>query len=300
MDKIDAIRSFVEVAKTGSFTAAADNLGHSRIKVSRHVSEVEDWLKLRLLHRTTRRVSLTQPGQEALPLCEQILNATAALESQAQVLHTELVGNIRVAAPIGLGQNLLFDVIKTFACLHPKVRIQLLLSDRMAQLVDERVDVALRYIHQPEENLIARRLLQVDSVVCASPEYLARQGTPSHPNNLSEHNCLTHLDARIWSFVIEGSIQEVSVSGNLDANDANVLLKASLEGMGVALLPLDIAGPYLKRRKLVQILSDYSTMGAAIWAVYLSRSYQQPAVRALIDFIAERWKEGATVPDLPQ
>ena len=295
MDRIDAIRSFVEVAKTGSFTQAAERLGLSRLKVSRQVSEVESWLQLRLLHRTTRRVSLTQPGEEALKRCEQILDASAELESQALRLTTTLTGRVRVAAPIGLGQNLLFDVVEEFTRLHPGIRIQLQLSDRFAQLVEERVDVALRYIHQPDENLIARRILRVDSVICAAPEYLAAAGMPQQPQDLNKHQCLTHLDAHSWPFMIDGQLQEIRVSGNLDANDVTVLLKAACRGMGIAMLPLDMAGRYIKSGQLVPILTQVTVSQASVWAVYLSRSYQQPTVRAFIDFVAARWQAG--IPD---
>ncbi len=299
MDKLEAMRSFVEVATTGSFTTAANQLGLSRIRVSRHVQEVEDWLQLRLLHRTTRRVSLTHAGEEALQFCERILHEAAELESRARQQTTALSGDIRIATPIGLGQNLLPDLIAAFSREHPQVRFQLLLSDKNAQLVDERVDIALRYTRQPDEQLIARRLMAVDSVICASPDYLRRHGAPQTPADLRQHNCLIHLGQQRWLFgdgVKQGIEQDVQ--GNLMANDVVTLLQAARQGQGIVRLPCDLANAHLRSGELVRVLEQYPLPQFALWAVYLSRSYQQPVVRAFIDFAAAHWSHDILAPAL--
>lgn len=294
MDRLEAVRSFVEVAGSGSFTQAAERLGLTRVRVSRHISEVEDWLQARLLHRTTRRVSLTEAGLAALPLCEQLLSQAGELENRTRPRGQALAGRIRVASPIGLGQHLLYELVEAFLALHPGVQIQLLLSDCNARLVDERVDVALRFSRQPDPQLIARRLMRVDACLCAAPAYLARAGQPAHPYELARHNCLVHLDGGRWDFYRGDEPLAVVVSGNFGADDMGVLARAAARGLGIALLPCDLANPYRQRGELVPLLADYQAPSAWVWAVYLSRSYQQPLVRTFIDFVAGHWCEPVT------
>lgn len=291
MDRFIAMRSFVEVANSGSFSQAADQLDLSRVKVTRHVKELEDWLNVRLLHRTTRSVSLTTPGHDLLHYCERILDQVAGVEHLARSHTEELVGAIRIAAPIGLGQNLLYEAIDEFTQLHPKVMMQLQLSDDKAQLVEERIDVALRYTHQPDDSLIARRLMAIESVVCCAPEYIKQKGAINQLEQLAQHNCLLHLSLDQWRFIVAEQTQAVKVSGNIRANDVGVLVKAALAGRGIVYLPCDLANSYLQRGDLVQILADYPLPRMSLWAVYLSRSYQRPVVRSFIDFLAQRWAQ---------
>lgn len=286
MSKLEAMRSFIEVASVGSFTKAAEQLDVSRIRVTRDIQELEDWLQVRLLHRTTRRVSLTSAGEDALHICERMLNDAAELENRAHLHATELVGDIRIAAPIGLGQTQLLPLIAAFSQLHPKVSFQLLLSDKNAQLVDERVDIALRYTQQPQDNLIARRLFDVKSVICASPGYLERHGTPQTLQELKQHRCLIHLDQHLWQFP---SGDEIAVAGPLRANDAVTLVKAAIAGMGVARLPMDLAEARIISGDLIALPAAFDLPTLSVWAVYLSRSYQQPVVRAFIDYAVEKW-----------
>lgn len=291
MDKISAIKSFVEVAKTCSFTQAADNLGLSRLQVSRHVKEVESWLNQRLLHRTTRKVSVTESGLEALKHCERILNETAALESHAQELTTQLSGSIRIATPIGLAQNLLIEAVEEFTELHPGVTIELLVSDKFVQLVDERIDIALRHTVQPAENLIARPLMRIDSVICATETYLKNHGIPQHPEDLENHNCLVHLGIHQWQFIKDNQQFIVEVKGNIKANDLITLTKAASNHKGVINLPCDLANPLILSGQLQPVLTDYHFPESLLWAVYISRSYQLPTVRRFIDFLADRWED---------
>lgn len=296
MDRLTAMRSFVEVANTGSFTRAADNLNLSRLQVSRHVQEVEDWLRQRLLHRTTRKVSLTTAGEEALTRCEQILDQTAELEIRALEQSRLLTGSIRVSAPIGLAQHLLLSSVETFTDQHPQVTIDILASDRLSQLVDERVDVALRFTSQPDDNLIARRLIQVDSVICASPQYLNQHALITCPADLSSHNCLVHQAGHNWDLVRDNQHFSIKVSGTIRANDMSILRNAALHHKGVVRLPCDLANPVLHSGELVRVLADYHSPGSYLWAVYLSRSYQTPLVRQFIDFIACHWQDDIRVP----
>lgn len=294
MDKITAITSFVEVARCGSFTKSAEHLELSRLQVTRHVQEIEQWLSLRLFHRTTRKVSLTIQGEEALIYCQQILSTVSDLQSRAHSHNNELVGTIRIASPIGLGQNLLFAMVEQFTAIHPQTNIQLVLSDNLSQLVDERVDVALRYIDQPSEQLIARKLMHIDSVLCASKTYLATSPLLNEPQDLLNHNCLVHSSAAKWHILSSKSNEQVGVSGNLQSNEMTVLVKAAVKGMGIANIPCDLANPYIRSGELVEVLPEYYSPGHNLWAVYLSRNYQQTVVRAFIDFLAQHWQSDIT------
>ncbi|MCG9595696.1 LysR family transcriptional regulator [Vibrio sp. Isolate25] len=291
MDRLTAIRSFIEVANTKSFTKASDALDISRLQVSRHVQEIESWLQQRLLHRTTRKVSLTDAGEQAYVRCQRILDEAAALELEANNRKDALIGTIRVASPIGLAQNLLIDIVEKFVSRYPQVVIDILASDQYSELVDERVDVALRFTDTPADNLIARRLMAIDMAVCASQTYLDSVGEPKVAEELSEHNCLTHLNTKNWSFVKDNQTIDVSVSGNIRANDLGTLVKVALNGKGIIRLPCDLANPLIEKGELVSILRDCHCPSYALWAVYLSRSYQQPVVRQFIDFLVECWKD---------
>jgi len=295
MDKFEALRSFVEVASTGSFTDAAEQLDLSRVKVTRHVKEIEDWLNIRLLHRTTRSVSLTSPGRDVMQHCERILNEVSGLESLARSHNEELIGEIRIATPIGLGQNMLYEVVAAFTALHPKVMFQLVMSDKNALLVEERIDVALRYTDQPDENFIARRLMHIDSALCCAPSYLQQHEKINHPQQLHDHNCLVHISQNHWVFIDEQQYYSIPVNGSIQANDLGVLIKAAINGVGVVYLPCDLANPYLAKGELIRLLPDISLPTMALWAVYLSRSYQRPVVRAFIDFLAVQWQKDIQV-----
>lgn len=291
MDRLVAIRSFVEVANAKSFTKAAESLDISRLQVSRHVQEVENWLQQRLLHRTTRKVSLTHAGEQAFVRCQRILDEAAALELDSMSGKDALVGTIRVAAPIGFAQNLLIDRVQNFVSLHPQVVIDILASDQNSELVDERVDVALRFTDKPADNLIARRLMAIDTAICASRDYLSEFGEPKHAEELVDHNCLTHLNVKNWLFVKDNQTVDVEVSGNIRANDLSTLVRVAVNGKGVIRLPCDLANPLIEKGELLSILNDYHYPSYALWAVYLSRSYQQPIVRQFIDYLVECWQE---------
>ncbi|MBQ4810921.1 LysR family transcriptional regulator [Pseudoalteromonas luteoviolacea] len=291
MDRITAIKSFVEVAHLSSFTKAAEKLGLSRLQVSRHVQELEQWLKQRLLHRTTRKVSLTQQGERALIRFERILDEASALIAQSYQDKTELAGTIRITSPIGFSQTMLIEAVSQFIAQHKGVKIDIHASDSFSNLVEERIDIALRYTNTPDESLIARPLMKIGACLCASPQYLTEQSEPMTPTDLLNHNCLVHLANDTWQLVRGDEVHEVKVSGSLVCNDVTTIVAAAINGSGVALLPYDIARKYIKENVLVPVLGNYHINSSQLWAVYLSRSYQLPVVRAFIDFIADMWQD---------
>ncbi|KJY83977.1 LysR family transcriptional regulator [Vibrio galatheae] len=291
MDRLIAIKSFVEVANRKSFTKAADSLGLSRLQISRHVQDVESWLNQRLLHRTTRKVSLTASGEQAYIRCQRILDEAAAMVFEAEKLNDELVGTIRIASPIGLAQNMLIGAIMDFTNHHPLVVIDIIASDKFTELVDERVDIALRYTEKPDDNLIARKLMSIDSGLCATRRYLEKYGEPAHPQDLEQHNCLVHLDIKHWRLVKDSDLFEPSIAGNIRANELTTLMTAAMNDKGIVRAPCDLANPLVEEGKLEYILKDYASPSYALWAVYLSRSYQTPLVRRFIDYLVDHWQE---------
>jgi len=291
MDRLTAIKSFVEVAHLSSFTKAADRLELSRLQVSRHVQELEQWLEQRLLHRTTRKVSLTKQGEQALIRFERILNEAGALVAQSQQGKTELTGSIRISSPIGFSQTMLVDAVSQFIAEHPKVTIDIHASDSFSDLVEKRIDIALRYTNTPDENLIARPLMKIGSTICASETYLKKYGYPLVPKDLANHNCLVHLSNNHWQLIKDNKVEEVKVSGPLICNDVTTIVQATINGTGIALLPYDLARLHIEKQELVSIFTDFTIASNKLWAVYLSRSYQTPVVRAFIDFIASLWQE---------
>ncbi|RJE77184.1 LysR family transcriptional regulator [Pseudoalteromonas sp. MSK9-3] len=291
MDKFIAIKSFVEVTKQNSFTEAAKQLQIGRLQVSRHVQELESWLHQRLLHRTTRQVSLTPAGQTALRYFERIMDEFNALQSQAQAQSTQLYGELRIASPIGFANQSLLPIVEGFTHEHPEVSINILASDKMTDLVADRVDIALRFTELPDENLIARKLLQLGALLCASPRYLEKHGNPTHPKELIKHNCLIHMDSVDWQFQANEENFTVKVSGNVKANSVEILLNSALHDHGIVKAPYDIAAPYIESGQLIPVLSSYTNWHFSLWAVYLSRSYQTPRVRRFIDFLVQTLQE---------
>lgn len=289
MDKLEAMRSFVEVAHTQSFTQAADKLGLSRIRVTRDVQELEEWLQQRLLHRTTRRVSLTSAGEQVLHYCQRILDSTYELQNQVRADAKMLAGTIRITTPIGLGQSVMLDVIAQFQRRHPHVHFHLLMSDYHVQLVDERIDIALRFTSEPDSQLIARKLTTMRSWVCATPSYLEQHGVPQEPSDLSAHACLLHLDSA-WFFTKDAKQIRQLVQGPLQMNDIIAIKEATLKHLGIGCIPDHLAAPLIKSGQLVTVLDGYELPPLVLWALYLSRTYQQPQVRAFIDFLAEYWQ----------
>lgn len=291
MDRINAIKSFVEVAHLASFTKAAERLELSRLQVSRHVQELEQWLEQRLLHRTTRKVSLTQQGERALIRFERILNETSALVAESIANKTELSGTVRISSPIGFAQTMLVDAVSQFIAQHPRVKVDIHASDSFSNLVEQRIDIALRYTNTPDESLIARPLLKIGACVCASPSYLAKHGAPLTPDELTDHPCLVHLNHNQWRFFNDNTRVEVKVAGPLVCNDVTTIVHAAINSAGIAWLPFDIARSYIQQQQLVPILTEYSLEASQLWAVYLSRSYQSPLVRAFIDFVSDSWQQ---------
>ena len=291
MDRMTAMTVFVEVVERGSLTAAAEALDMSRAMVTRYLAEVERWLGARLLHRTTRRISLTGPGEAALLRFRQMLAIGEELHGELATDNPEPHGVLRVTASVSFGQSHLAAAVAAFVQRYPLTRVELLLVDRMVNLVEERVDVAVRISRAIDPNLIARPLAQCHSVLCASPSYLAAHGAPATADALTAHNCLTHhyVGKSVWQLQRDGRTVSVAVGGNISANEASLLVEAVRAGAGIAMLPMYQIGPLLASGELVQVLPEYELEAMGLYAVYASRRQLPAVMRSFLDFLVERF-----------
>ncbi|KRB13233.1 LysR family transcriptional regulator [Achromobacter sp. Root170] len=281
---------FVEVADRGSLSAAAVHLDMSRAMVSRYLAEMEQWVGVRLLHRTTRRLSLTPAGAETLPRCRQMLDMVGDLHSAVATPEDTPRGLLRITTSMSFGARHLAPAVTDYVKRHPGTSVDLMLVERAVNLVEERVDLAVRITNDLDPNLIARKLAVCRSVVCASPEYLAREGVPARIEDLSLRNCLTHsyFGKSLWRFERDGEPVDVPVGGNISANEVSVLSSAAVEGAGIAMLPTYYAAEYIASGKLQVILRECKPQELGIYGVYASRRQMPLILRSMLDYLAER------------
>lgn len=293
MDRLTAMRVFTEVATSGSFSATAERLDMSRAMVTRYVGEMEQWLQARLLQRTTRSVTLTDAGEQALRRCQQMLALVEDIEEETTATSEgELRGQLRLTCSVSFAYAQLGAAIADFLALHPQLKIDLDASEGSLNLVERRIDLAIRISSGPDPMLIARPLARCDSVLVASPAYLARHGLPALPADLERHRCLSYANfgKSVWELSQGGRTERVAVSGHFSANEATTLLRAALAGAGIALQPTYLANPHIASGELQALLPSWELPVMAINALYTSRRHQSPAVRALLDFLVDRFQ----------
>ncbi|WP_039853117.1 LysR family transcriptional regulator [Hylemonella gracilis] len=301
MGQLSAIRSFVEIADQGSLTRAAETLNLSRAMVSRHLENLESWLGARLLHRTTRKVSLSAAGEEALPRMRQMLELAADLQAVAGVRRSEAQGRLRVTTSLSFALSVLTQSVVDFQALHPRIEIDLLTIDRSVDLVSERIDLAVRITNRLDDSVVARRLATCRSVLCAAPSYLADRGTPAAPEDLAAHRCITHAFGTRAEYRLgrSGRLLTQAVSGTLSGHETAVLKQAALAGAGIAMLPTYFVVEEMRRGALVRVLPDHEPEALGIHALYLSRQHQPLPLKLLVDFLAERFGGEVAPWDLP-
>jgi DNA-binding transcriptional LysR family regulator len=293
MDNLTDIAVFVRVVARASFTLAADDLGLSRAVVSKYMTRLEKRLGARLLHRTTRRLSLTEAGAALFEASRGAIERIEEAESAVAQLSSEPRGRLRVSAPMSFGILHLGNAIADFSRAFPGVSLELKLDDRFVNLVEEGIDVAIRIGDLTDSSLVARKLSSTRQVVCASPHYLAEHGEPEVPEDLASHNCLLYSyssAANVWRFrAPDGREVAVAVSGNLRINNGIVEAEAAVAGMGVLMSPAFYVGPLIRARKLKLLLARYKLAELGIYAVYPQRAQVPPKVRAFVDFLAKRF-----------
>jgi DNA-binding transcriptional LysR family regulator len=292
VDRLQAITAFVTVVEAGSFARAAERLDASVSAVSRHVAELEAHLDARLLNRTTRRLSLTEAGAAFHERCVQLLADLEEAEQGASQGGATPRGTLKLTCPITYGVRVLAPAIAAFVARHAQVRVDVELSDRAVDLVDEGIDLAVRIGAIRSQFLVARRISSTALVCCASPDYLARHGTPRTPEDLTRHTCLTYEYAPVrnqWRFAApDGSERAVRVAGPIHANNGRMLVALAAQGAGIAFEPDFIVAPEVADGRLVPILDDWTPPAIPIHAAYPSRRHLSAKVRAFVDFLAER------------
>ncbi|WP_323064943.1 LysR family transcriptional regulator [Aeromonas jandaei] len=299
MDRLTALRVFVSVVEQGSLSGAGEKLDMSRAMVSRYLAELESWMGARLLHRTTRRLSLTGPGEEALNRARAMLALGEEMEQIAVKGDDAPKGQLRITSSYSLSEALLVGAANDYLAQYPGTAIDILLLDRTVNLVEERIDLAVRITNDLDPNLVARRLGTCHSVVCASPAYLANHPAPQKVQDLALHNCLTYtyFGKSLWEFNGPTGPESVPVSGNLSANISNLLLEATLGGAGISLQPRYSAQPYLERGELVPLLTQWQPKQLGVYGVYATRKQMSPLLRSFLDFLLARmaadplWRE---------
>ncbi|MPQ55716.1 LysR family transcriptional regulator [Duganella sp. FT27W] len=289
MDRLTAAAVLLEAVGRGSISAAAAHLGMSRAMATRYVALAEQWAGARLLHRTTRKLSLTAAGEEMLPLCRQMLALEGNVSALAGQDGDAPSGLVRISAASIFAEYCLTDALMAFLRRYPAVTVDLQIADHANNLAGDGIDLALRVTKQLEPGVIARKLGEVRSVVCASPAYLRVHGTPTAAPDLTAHNCLMYnnYSRNTWHFQVQGRPVAVSVSGNFSTSEAAIVVRAAVNGHGITLLPHFAAASLIADGKLAHLLPEVEPDILGVYAIYLSRRHMPAAMRVLIDFLAD-------------
>ncbi|OHC46579.1 MAG: LysR family transcriptional regulator [Pseudomonadales bacterium RIFCSPLOWO2_02_FULL_63_210] len=291
MDMFQAMRVFIHVVDAGSFTAAGQALDLSTAQVSRLVSELENHLQARLLQRTTRRLGLTEVGSRYLERCRQLLHELEAASAEASGARLKPKGCLRVHSITGLGTQLLAPLASRFSELYPEVNLDLSLSQRHPDLLEEGHDVVITLARAlPDSELVGQHLGGTYSVVCAAPAYLEQHGIPQHLNDLNGHRCLRLIDPVFgdsWTFTDKGIERQIRPGEAFQVNVAEAMAQAAGAGMGICLLPDLIAAKAFQQGKLVRVLPQHRLHERSIYALYPSRRFLDAKVRTWVEFLKE-------------
>ncbi|PSJ42718.1 LysR family transcriptional regulator [Zobellella taiwanensis] len=301
LDRFTGMKIFTQATELGSLSAAGRTLGMSPAMATKHLDALEARLGLRLLHRTTRRLTLTEAGTDYLEACRRILRDLDEAESEVVAQRTEAAGRLRMTVPLSFGTRFIAPLLPAFSHRYPRVEIELGLSDSQLDLIREGWDLAIRVGHLADSPLRARRLGDCPLRVCAAPAYLERHGTPRLVSELSGHNCLGYTlsssqNAGSWRFGTEGEIQ-IPVKGSLSANNGDALLAAAVGGLGIIYQPNFIVGEALASGELVALPLDQPTLELGGLHVLFPPDRRQPAkVRAMIDYLIDAFARSPCQP----
>lgn len=291
MDKFEDLQAFVTVVEAGSFTAAAERMDGNKSVISRRISALEKRLGVQLLRRTTRTLNLTDTGRSFYERSARILSDLDEAESAVAQEHGELQGQLRVALPLSFGIRHMGEPVAEFNRLHPGIRFDLDLSDRRIDIVQEGIDVGIRIGTLRDSSMIARKLFESRTVVCASPSYLKEHGTPATPSDLQEHRCMVYSlldDADRWSYRgDDGEEKSVRLKSVMAANNGELLREVATGGLGIIMQPMFIAHEAIKRGELTPILANYEWPIATAYAIYPPTRHLSYRVRAFIDYLVE-------------
>ncbi len=292
MDTLKAMRVYIAVVETGSFVAAADRLDTSNAAISRHVAALEDHLGVRLLNRTTRRLSMTDVGQEFFNRAQAIFADVSEAEAIAGQNSAKPSGLLRISAPLSFGIAKLSQWLPGFVARYPDLKLDIDLSDHLVDLANDGIDVAVRIGRQAAStNVISRRLGSISAEICASPDYLKRRGTPTSPQELSQHQTtsFTYLSTGdSWTLTNKrGQTETVRIKPSIHANNGDILGKLAVQGYGIIMQPSFVVEEDIAAGRLVRILTDWNVDGLNLYVIYLSRKFLSAKVRAFVDYLSE-------------
>lgn len=294
MDLVDGMKTFVAAVETGSFTAAADRLGISKKLVSKYVAQLEDRLGVRLLHRTTRKLSLTEAGQGYYARCADLIEEIEALATSMRTEGEGLCGTLRISAPSSFGELYVLPLVRDFGALHPDLTIDLRLNDRYVDLAEEGFDLAIRIGAMEDSSMISRRLATAEMWVVATPDFLRSHGTPQVPGDLANFNCIRDTNMRAgqaWPFTVNGQSQRIAVDGKFLVNSATATRRLALGGHGLALCPDYVISADVAAGRLIRVLADFAVPALDIRAVFLNPRHMPVKQRMFMDFLSRRFRE---------
>jgi DNA-binding transcriptional LysR family regulator len=293
MDKFQEMQAFTAVVDAGSFVRASDSLAMSKAAVSRQVADLETRLGVRLLHRTTRKLSLTQEGEVFYARCRELLGALEEAEAEVTARSGQAVGTLKVSAPVSFGLLHLASLWAGFMAAHPDVALDVTLSDRIVDLVEEGFDVAVRIARLPSSSLVSRPLSSTRMVLCATPQYLKEHGTPRQLSELTQHQVLAYTllsTGESWEFDGPQGHVSVKVVPRMHTNSGDTCRAVALGHQGLILQPTFLIAEDLRSGRLVEVLPEYRSLEIGIYALYPTRKHVLPKVRLLIDYLAESFK----------
>lgn len=293
MDTFDGLKTVIAVVQTGSFTAAGERLGLSKALVSKYVAQVEKQLGVRLFNRSTRRLALTEAGniyyQDAIPLVESI----SQLTDKVSGAEANPNGLLRVNASLTFGDTCLAKALPSFLAQYPNLQIELQLSDRKIDMLEEGMDLVIRVGNVDDSNLISKKINTFPLVLCASADYLAKNGEPKYPDDVKQHNCIVDSNFKIgkqWPFMDKRGLQGVmSINSNVSVNSPRSVKEFALAGVGIALIPKYIVEDALQKGSLQLVLPEYQMQSFSMYAVYPHRKYLAQKTRSFIDFLIEHF-----------
>ncbi|ABG39655.1 transcriptional regulator, LysR family [Paraglaciecola sp. T6c] len=294
MDTLEGMRTFIAVARQKSFTSGAKQLGISTKLASKYIGQLEKKHDALLFHRTTRSVTLTETGRAYFERCVPLLEQFDELEDVIQHRQSALSGTIRLTAPTAFGSTKLVDALAPFLKQHPDISVELSLSDQRVAIIDEGVDVAIRFGDLQDSTLIAKKLMNMRVVVFASPEYLAQKGAPSHPNALATHHCLlqkSQVDPLNWKFKENGLTFNVNVHGVFASNSPRAVTQMAAQGLGIGMGPIYVTEPYVKEGSLQILFEEFEANQLTLSAVYASNRHLPARIRALLDHLASMFSQ---------
>lgn len=282
MNRWEGLDEFVAVAECGHFSAAAERLGLSSSQVSRQIARLEERLHTRLFYRTTRKVALTEAGQTFLQHCQRLQDAREEALNAVGDLGSEPKGLLRMTCAVAYGERFIVPLVTTFMTRHPRLSVEIELSNRTLDLVQDGFDIAIRLGRLPDSRMLATRLAPRRMYLCASPDYLQRYGRPHSLSELARHNCLIG-SSDAWTFQLEGREASQRVNGNWRCNSGQAVLDATLAGLGLCQLPDYYVLEHLRSGALVSLLDNHQPPNTAVWALYPQQRHLSPKVRQLID-----------------